>query len=58
MDCVQQNPEVADNTTFILQCVSDTYQSIQENNSKSLHSFLMVVSGALIFFMQTGFASM
>eukprot|EP00539_Tryblionella_compressa_P005041 CAMPEP_0178759202 /NCGR_PEP_ID=MMETSP0744-20121128/14811_1 /TAXON_ID=913974 /ORGANISM="Nitzschia punctata, Strain CCMP561" /LENGTH=565 /DNA_ID=CAMNT_0020413653 /DNA_START=33 /DNA_END=1730 /DNA_ORIENTATION=- len=54
MDCVQQNGD--SNTTLILQCVSDAYQSSQERNSANLNSFFMVVCGAMIFFMQTGFA--
>jgi ammonium transporter, Amt family len=52
--CVEQNP--GSNTTVLLQCVSDSYQTSQESDSASLHSFLLVLAGAMIFFMQTGFA--
>ena len=54
MECVQSVGN--DDTTLIMQCVSDTYQESQEKASENLYSFLLVVSGALIFFMQAGFA--
>lgn len=54
MDCVQQNPDA--NATILLQCVSDTYQNAEEERALNVHSFLLVISGALIFFMQAGFA--
>ena len=59
--CNEQYPGA--NTTVLLQCVSDQLETIYENNdggegtwSPDLVSFLLTLSGALIFFMQTGFA--
>ena len=60
--CSDQYPGA--NTTVLLQCVSDQLENIyNENNdggegpwSSDLVSFLLTLSGALIFFMQTGFA--
>jgi len=67
VDCVAQQQQQGgggdgDNnsttTTAILQCVSDTYQDIQDGRESNLRSFLLVVSGGMIFFMQSGFAMM
>lgn len=44
------------NSTVLLQCVSNTFEENQENRSADLQSFLFVVAGAMIFFMQSGFA--
>mmetsp|Transcript_58204 Transcript_58204/g.142303 ORF Transcript_58204/g.142303 Transcript_58204/m.142303 type:complete len:700 (+) Transcript_58204:470-2569(+) len=59
--CSEQYPGA--NTTVLLQCVSDQLESVYESNdggegpwSSDLVSFLLTLSGALIFFMQTGFA--
>lgn len=52
--CVQQNPGA--NTTILLQCVSISHQEVEEGSDANLHSFLLIVAGAMIFFMQTGFA--
>lgn len=54
--CVEQNPGVEGDSTLILQCISDAYQSSQDASVRNLHSFLFVLCGAMIFFMQTGFA--
>ncbi|VEU33823.1 unnamed protein product [Pseudo-nitzschia multistriata] len=48
----------ADPTMDILQCVSDSYQTIQDDRQENLRSFLLVVCGGMIFFMQSGFAMM
>jgi len=67
VDCVAQQQQQggggdgdnnATTTTAILQCVSDTYQDIQDGRESNLRSFLLVVSGGMIFFMQSGFAMM
>lgn len=42
--------------TAILQCVSDSYQQSTESSELNIRTFLMVICGAMIFFMQTGFA--
>ena len=47
-----------DATTNIMQCVSDTYQESSEQRDENLRSFLLVVCGGMIFFMQSGFAMM
>lgn len=47
-----------DMTTNIMQCVSDTYQESQDSRQDNLRSFLLVVCGGMIFFMQSGFAMM
>jgi Amt family ammonium transporter len=56
--CKQQHPD--GNITAILECVSDALQEAEDERSgyfsSDMVSFLLVVSGALIFFMQTGFA--
>jgi hypothetical protein len=54
MQCYAQNP--TSNVTALLQCVSNTMQHIEEDRATSLHSFLLVTCGAMIFFMQAGFA--
>ena len=56
--CTQQYPD--GNTTAILACVSDELEAREEQHlhmiSADMVNFLLIVSGALIFFMQTGFA--
>ncbi|KAL3923136.1 MAG: hypothetical protein SGILL_001828 [Bacillariaceae sp.] len=59
--CSQQHPD--GNTTVLLQCVSDTLEASNNHSnadeyyiSGDMANFLLVISGALIFFMQTGFA--
>lgn len=47
-----------DATTNVLQCVSDTYQDSQDAREANLRSFLLVICGGMIFFMQSGFAMM
>lgn len=54
--CSQQFPD--GNTTAVLQCISDTLEARSGDSFFSgddIH-FLLVISGALIFFMQAGFA--
>jgi Amt family ammonium transporter len=53
-DCQGQFP--GGNGTQILQCISDTFQEHQAASEDDLRSFLMVLAGAMIFFMQAGFA--
>jgi len=50
-----------DATTTILQCVSDSFQEsqrLQDAREENLRSFLLLICGGMIFFMQTGFAMM
>lgn len=44
------------NTTSLLQCVSDQFQEDRKAMSSDLNDFLLVLAGAMIFFMQSGFA--
>lgn len=63
-DCVaaqrllQNEVSEFDATTSMMQCVSDTYQESSEQWDDNLRSFLLVVCGGMIFFMQSGFAMM
>jgi len=59
--CVQQQAlsdasSTTENTTAILQCVSDAHEELQYGQQENLRSFLLIVCGGLIFFMQSGFA--
>ena len=60
MDCSAQHDESDgdDMTNIIMQCVSDTYQNSQDSRDDNLRSFLLVICGGMIFFMQSGFAMM
>jgi hypothetical protein len=62
LDCTtlqqMQESDGGDTTISIMQCVSDTYQDAQESREASLRSFLLLVCGGMIFFMQSGFAMM
>lgn len=44
------------NTTDILQCISNQFEDDVEAKSRDLNDFLLVIAGAMIFFMQSGFA--
>ena len=50
---LSQNPG---NTTETLQCISDQFQEDFAAKAKDLNDFLLIISGAMIFFMQSGFA--
>jgi hypothetical protein len=56
LHCVEQNPGVEGDSKLMLQCISDTFQSSQEATARDNRAFLFVICGAMIFFMQTGFA--
>ena len=63
LDCtnlqqVQESDGGVNATINIMQCVSDTYQDTQESREASLRSFLLLICGGMIFFMQSGFAMM
>lgn len=45
-----------DTTALLLQCISDTIQENGDARAADLHDFLYVMAGAMIFFMQSGFA--
>ena len=53
--CSELHPE-GSNQSALLQCISDSFQEQNTNRTQDLHSFLFVVAGAMIFFMQAGFA--
>lgn len=48
--------EFPDDTTLTLQCISNTFQQQEADRNADLLQFLFIVAGAMIFFMQTGFA--
>ena len=43
-------------TEGLLECVSNRLESAQTLTSLNMNSYLLVLSGALVFFMQAGFA--
>ena len=51
-----QNEFPDENSTVILGCVAESLERISNVSAENLQDFLLVVSGAMIFFMQTGFA--
>jgi Amt family ammonium transporter len=52
--CQESFPD--SNSTVLLECVANTFEEVQNNRAEDLQSFLFVISGAMIFFMQSGFA--
>ena len=54
--CQQSFPD--GNTTTLLECISNSLQVDEDSRLNNLHDFLFVVTGAMIFFMQAGFASL
>jgi hypothetical protein len=52
--CQEQIP--GGNMTQMMQCVSDSLQEEEEARLLDLQDFLFVLAGAMIFFMQSGFA--
>jgi hypothetical protein len=50
------NSQFPDNTTLVLECISNTFQTQEAERNADLQQFLLVIAGAMIFFMQTGFA--
>jgi Amt family ammonium transporter len=46
----------ADNSTLLIQCVSDEEAAARSSVEDGLNSFFLLVMGALVYFMQTGFA--
>ena len=48
--------EFPGNTTLVLECISNTFQRQEAERNADLLQFLFVIAGAMIFFMQTGFA--
>jgi Amt family ammonium transporter len=51
--CQEQFPG---NTTLLLECISDSFQQAESDRATDLQSFLFVLAGSMIFFMQSGFA--
>jgi Amt family ammonium transporter len=47
---------VSGNQTDVMQCVSNALQEASDARTADLNDFLYVVAGAMIFFMQAGFA--
>mmetsp|Transcript_15514 Transcript_15514/g.35765 ORF Transcript_15514/g.35765 Transcript_15514/m.35765 type:complete len:533 (-) Transcript_15514:373-1971(-) len=43
-------------TAEILQCISDRFEDDSSAKARDLNDFLLVIAGAMIFFMQSGFA--
>jgi hypothetical protein len=54
LTCQEQSSD--GNNTEILQCISNSFQEQREASSADLNDFLLVMTGAMIFFMQAGFA--
>jgi hypothetical protein len=54
LGCQEQYPE--GNSMEMLQCVSNALQEEELARAADLKNFLFVISGAMIFFMQAGFA--
>lgn len=52
--CQEEHPD--GNQTVLLQCISNTFQNGESLKSADLKSFLFVLAGSMIFFMQSGFA--
>ncbi len=52
--CQEEYPD--GNQTVLLQCISNTLQDGESARAADLKNFLYVVAGAMIFFMQSGFA--
>lgn len=52
--CQEQQPDA--DATRLLQCVTETLQTQEDTRSEDLQNFLFVLAGAMIFFMQSGFA--
>lgn len=48
--------ETTESVAAILACVSNTIESNQKSNGRNINSQLLILSGALVFFMQAGFA--
>lgn len=49
---IRSNGEIS----LMIQCVSDHFESAVNKEEEDIRQWLMILSGALIFFMQTGFA--
>lgn len=54
--CRQEFPD--GDGTALLQCVSNFLQAADEAKEANLKNFLFVISGAMVFFMQAGFATL
>jgi len=48
--------DAGDNVTALLQCVTTKLQDEERERNQDLQKFLFVIAGAMIFFMQSGFA--
>ncbi len=46
----------SENATELLECVSNQFQNDMEAKTTDLNDFLLILAGAMIFFMQSGFA--
>jgi hypothetical protein len=52
--CQERYPD--GNATVLLECVSNQFEVDEADRQEDLQSFLYVLAGAMIFFMQSGFA--
>lgn len=50
------NFTVENNLTGLLECLSSTHESDVESLSAGVDTFYLIFAGALVYFMQTGFA--
>jgi hypothetical protein len=44
------------NSQVMMECISDRLEGVQNDKDVDMTSFLFVIAGAMIFFMQSGFA--
>jgi Ammonium Transporter Family len=54
--CQEEFP--SGNATVLLECVAKSLESSDDAATENLQDFLLVISGAMIFFMQAGFATL
>mmetsp|Transcript_8705 Transcript_8705/g.21842 ORF Transcript_8705/g.21842 Transcript_8705/m.21842 type:complete len:542 (+) Transcript_8705:54-1679(+) len=54
--CQASSSPGGNNSTEVLECVSNFFQEQSEAKSSDLNDFLLILAGAMIFFMQAGFA--
>lgn len=55
-NCQQQFPDGDGND--LLECISNALQQVDENKAENVKNFLFVIAGAMVFFMQAGFATL
>jgi Ammonium Transporter Family len=54
--CTAQFPDTQANLTELLQCISDGHTTAETSLGTGVDTFYLIFAGALVYFMQTGFA--